>query len=196
MDGQAPDKVTQLLRQASSGNRRALDEITPLVYDELRRRARARMVQERPGHTLQATALAHEVFLRLVDQDRVQWQDRAHFFAIASQAMRRILVDHARKKRAAKRGGSGTRVTFNEELATPVGNEVDVEVLNDALESLKVLDPRQSRIVELRFFGGLTEEEIAEVLGISIGTVKRDWRTARAWLSHELMSEGKRHGSE
>jgi RNA polymerase sigma factor (TIGR02999 family) len=196
MDRPAPDKVTLLLRQASGGNRKALDEITPLVYNELRRRAHARMLQERPGHTLQATALAHEVFLRLVDQERAQWQDRAHFFAIASQAMRRILVDHARKKRAAKRGGGGTRVTFNEDLPTPVGGDVDIEKLHDALESLSELDPRQSRIVELRFFGGLTEEEIAEVLQVSIGTVKRDWRTARAWLSHELVSEGKRYGSE
>jgi RNA polymerase sigma factor (TIGR02999 family) len=196
MDGPAPDKVTLLLRQAASGNRKALDEITPLVYNELRRRAHARMLNERPGHTLQATALAHEVFLRLVDQERAEWLDRAHFFAIASQAMRRILVDHARKKRAAKRGGGGTRVTFNEELPTPVGKDVDVEKLHDALEELAELDPRQSRVVELRFFGGLTEEEIAEILQVSIGTVKRDWRTARAWLSHELASGGKPHGSE
>jgi RNA polymerase sigma factor (TIGR02999 family) len=184
----APSGVTLLLRKASEGNREALDELLPLVYAELRRRAGARLRYERPGHTLQATALVHEAYMRLIDQKKVRWQDRAHFFALAGQAMRRILVDHARKRKAGKRGGAATNVTLNEAITPSKQRDVDVEALHDALEILESMDSRQARIVELRFFAGLTEEEIAEVLGISGGTVKRDWRTAKAWLFHELYS--------
>lgn len=192
----APSGVTLLLRRASEGNREALDELLPLVYAELRRRAQARLRHERSGHTLQATALVHEAYMRLIDQKKVRWQDRAHFFAFAGQAMRRILVDHARKHKAAKRGGAATKVTLNEEIAPSKQRDVDVEALHDALEILESMDSRQARIVELRFFAGLTEEEISEVLGISTGTVKRDWRSAKAWLFHELYSGDKGHGSE
>jgi RNA polymerase sigma factor (TIGR02999 family) len=176
-----PERVTQLLLAWSGGAREALDELTPLVYDELRRLAGAYLRRERRGHTLQTSALVHEAFLRMIDQ-RVAWQNRAHFFGIAAQLMRRILVDHARSRDASKRGGGETHLALDEAEA----QDADVIALDDALNSLAAFDPRQSRIVELRYFGGLTIEETAEALGVSHATVEREWSLARAWLRREL----------
>jgi RNA polymerase sigma factor (TIGR02999 family) len=178
--------ATGLLLRSRGGNRAALDELVPLVYRELRRLAGGYLRGERPDHTLQPTALANEVYLRLVDQSRVELTDRAHFFAIAGRMMRRVLVDHARRHRAQKRGGAGTRLVFDEEVNTPESPAVDPLELSDALARLEEMDERQARIVELRFFGGLTVEEIAEALDVSTATVKREWRTARAWLYQQL----------
>jgi len=167
-----------------------VDEVLPLVYEELRAIATRYMRRERPNHTLQATALVHDAFLNLVDQTRVEWQDRAHFFAIASQAMRRILVDHARARAAARRGGGVRAVSLDETVVLgsepPLGPE-DLLSLDAALSDLAVLDPRQARIIELRYFAGLTIEETAEAAGISPATVKREWALARAWLHRRLM---------
>lgn len=188
MDDSSRQDVTGLLRQWTDGDQGALQKLMPVVYEELRRLAGHYLRLERPGHTLQPTALLHEAFLRLVGQREVVWQNRAHFFGIAAQMMRRILVDHARRKMAAKRDASAYRV----ELALPEGEAEDREpellALDEALTQLEELDPRQARIVELRFFGGLTVEETAEVTGVSTRTVKREWRTARAWLRSELDS--------
>jgi RNA polymerase sigma factor (TIGR02999 family) len=178
-------RVTELLVAWSKGDERALDALTPLVYDELRRLARSYMRQERAGHTLQSTALVHEAFLRLVDQ-RVKWNSRAHFFGIAAQMMRRILVDHAKAQSAAKRGAGAVRIELEEGLATAPNRDVDLLALDEALERLTKVDPQRSRIVELRFFGGLSNEESAEVLGVSPATIQRQWAGARAWLFHEL----------
>ena len=178
-------RVTELLVAWSKGNERALDALTPLVYDELRRLARSYMRQERSGHTLQSTALVHEAFLRLIDQ-RVQWNSRAHFFGIAAQMMRRILVDHAKAQSTAKRGAGALRIELDEGLATAPSRDVDLLALDEALERLTKVDPQRSRIVELRFFGGLSNEESAEVLGVSPATIQRQWAGARAWLFHEL----------
>jgi RNA polymerase sigma-70 factor (ECF subfamily) len=177
---------TGLLLSSRGGDRAALDELVPLVYRELRRLAGGYLRGERPDHTLQPTALANEVYLRLVDQSRVELNDRAHFFAIAGRMMRRILVDHARRHRAQKRGGAGTLLTFDEEVGTAEQPVVDAIELDDALARLEEMDERQARVVELRFFGGLTVEEIAQALGVSTPTVKREWRTARAWLYQQL----------
>jgi RNA polymerase sigma factor (TIGR02999 family) len=155
------------------------------VYDELRRLARSYMRQERSGHTLQSTALVHEAFLRLIDQ-KVQWNSRAHFFGIAAQMMRRILVDHAKAQSAAKRGAGAVRIELDEGLAAAPKRDVDLLALYEALERLTKVDPQRSRIVELRFFGGLSNEESAEVLGVSPATIQRQWTGARAWLFHEL----------
>lgn len=163
-----------------------MESLMPLVYDELRRLARAYMRRESPGNTLQPTALVNEAYLRLIDQREVRWQNRAHFFGIAAQLMRRILVDRARRHHAAKRGGAGQRVSLEEVNAAVSDNEVDLISLDDALEKLAALDPQQSRVVELKFFGGLTIEEIAEVLGISPATIKREWSLAKAWLHREV----------
>jgi len=184
MESEAPT-ITQLLVEWSHGNQQALDRLTPLVYDELRQMARTYLRRERPDHTLQATALVHEAYLRLVDQHSVSWQNRAHFFGIASQMMRRILVNHALARAANKRGG-GERIALNEAIDLSKKGEVDLIALDEALQELERLDSQQTRIVELRFFGGLSIEETAEALGVSPATVKRDWSTARLWLRRQL----------
>jgi len=181
------EEVTRLLVEWSDGRADALDALMPLVYDELRRLARSYLGRERAGHTLQPTALVNEAYLRLVDQRSVRWQNRAHFFGIAAQLMRRLLVDHARAANAEKRGGGAPRLELEaaEHAAAP-GPGVDLEELDRALERLARIDPRQSRIVELRYFAGATNEETAEALSIAVATVKRDWTVARAWLRREL----------
>ena len=176
--------ITQLLQAWSDGNGQALDELMPVVHAELRRLASRYLHGERPDHTLQATALVNEAYLRLVDQHDVRWQNRAHFFGIAARIMRHILVDHARKRQAAKRGGGETRVSFDEALGAT--RDVDLVALDEALESLAALNARQSQIVELRFFGGLSIAETAEVLRVSPATVKNDWTAAKARLYLEL----------
>jgi len=183
--------VTQLLLDWSQGNQAALEKLMPLVYDELRRLAANYLRRERQGHTLQPTALVNEAYLKLVDQ-RAHWQNRAQFFGVAAQLMRRILVDHARQHQAAKRGGSDLRrlsITSAGQLGlkqTTAEPPVDLLALHEALNELATLDPQQSRIVELKFFGGLSIEETAEVLGIGHATVERDWKMARAWLRRKL----------
>ena len=181
-----PQNVTQLLLQWNNGDPAALDALIPLVYGELRRLARYYLQQEKQGHTLSSTALVHEAYLRLVNQREVTWQNRAHFFGVASQMMRRILVDHARKRASVKRGGESLTLALDEAVAAPQRKELDLMALDDALVGLAKLDERQSRLVELRFFGGLSIEETSEVLGVSTPTVKRDWASARAWLFREL----------
>jgi RNA polymerase sigma factor (TIGR02999 family) len=177
--------VTELLLAWGGGDRNALDALLPVVYDELRRQAARALRRESPEHTLQATALVHEAYFRLVDQQRVQFQNRAHFFGIAAQLIRRILIDHARARNAAKRGGGGIHVTLaGDEVAAE--SNVDVVALHEALEHLAELDPQQARLVELRYFGGLSIEETAEALDVSPATVKREWTSARAWLRREL----------
>lgn len=178
--------ITTLLLEWGSGKRDALQELTPLVYDQLRQLASRALGRERPGHTLQSTALVHEAYLRLIDQDRVQWHDRDHFFAIAAQLIRRILVSHARSRNALKRGSAHTMVTLDESMTPLEGRDVDLVALDEALEGLSKMDPHQARIVELRFFGGLSIESTARVLDISNSTVKREWNLARAWLKREL----------
>ena len=183
----AKPQVTALLQQWSRGDRDALEKLTPLVYEELRGIAAGYMRDERPGHTLQATALVHEAYVRLIGQKRVSWQNRAHFFGIAAQLMRRILIDHARRRQAAKRGvGGPLRLTAGVDVAGAPEQDFDLLAIDGALSRLEQLDAAQARIVELRFFGGLTVEETAEVAGVSTATVKREWRTARAWLRHEV----------
>ena len=174
-------EVTRLLRQWSEGHEGSLDALLPHVYGELRRQAARFLRQERPGHTLQATALVHEAFLKLVDQ-HASWQNRAQFFGIAAQLMRRILVDHARGHGAAKRGGGAARVELDEAMVAAVALDVDLLALDEALTRLAAIDERQARIVEMKFFGGLTLDETAEVLHISAATVSREWTIARAWL--------------
>ena len=182
-----PETVTGMLAEWSdSGNREALDRLMPIVYDELRRQAARYLKHERQGHTLQTTALVHEAYVRLIDQAGVRWQNRAHFFAIAAEMMRRILVDHARKRRAAKRGGEAVGVTLNEEVQGSGEQNLDLLAVDEALTKLAALDQQQARVIELRFFGGLNVEETAEVLGISERTVKRDWSVAKAWIRREL----------
>jgi len=184
----ARDDVTRLLIDWG-GSGQQPDQLIPLVYNELRRLARQYLVRERPDHTLQATGLVHEVYLRLVDQTTTTWQNRAHFFGVAAQLMRRILVDYARAHRAEKRGGGWDKLAFDEALALSAERSIDLVALDEALKDLAALDPRQSQIVELRFFGGLTNEEIGEVLDVSPRTVKREWRMAKAWLRREIMTE-------
>jgi RNA polymerase sigma factor (TIGR02999 family) len=178
--------ITQLLVAWSNGDEAALAELTPLVYEELHRLAHRYMGGERTGHTLQTTALVNEAYVRLIDWKNVRWQNRAHFFGVSAQLMRRILVDFARARDYQKRGAGLRAVTLND--AIDVGNEkgVDLVALDEALSGLSTLDPRQSQVVELRFFGGLTNEEAAEVLKVSVATVRRDWSLARAWLHREL----------
>lgn len=179
-------EVTELLRDWSAGREQALSQLMPLVYDELRRLAASYLRKESSRDTLQATGLVHEAFFRLVDQKQVSWQNRAHFFGIAAQSMRRVLLDYARKRATSKRGGSDVKVTLSEAVAQDEQRDLDLLALDAALQSLSQIDPQQGRIVELRYFGGLTIEECAEVLGISRATVKRDWSVARAWLHREL----------
>jgi RNA polymerase sigma factor (TIGR02999 family) len=187
----APDppdaaRVTALLAEARAGKAAALEALLPLVYDELRRVAAGYLRRERPGQTLQATGLVHEAYLRLLREQQVSWQNRAHFCAIAANSMRQILVERARARRAAKRGGAWARLTLDEALAAAPAPEVDVEALDQALTRLAARDPAQARLVELRYFGGLTIEEAADVLEVSPATVKRSWMVARAWLKKEL----------
>jgi RNA polymerase sigma factor (TIGR02999 family) len=182
----SPSNVTQMLHDWSDGDREALDKLIPIVYTELRRQAARYLRRERSGHTLQTTALIHEAYLRLIDQKDVRWQNRAHFFAISAQLMRRILVDHARSRQAAKRGGSDIKLPLEETMIASEGSEVDLVALDEALERLAAIDPQQGRVVELRFFSGLSVEETAEVLGVSTRTVKRDWNVAKAWLRREI----------
>mgnify|MGYP001405660635 CR=1 FL=1 len=184
-----PGDVTSLLAEIHGGNRRAESELIPLIYDELRRLAAYYMRRERSDHTLQATALVHEAYLRLSKQREVTWQNRAHFFAIAGKLMRRLLVDHARAHSRSKRGGSQQKISLEEALLFSEEQSEELMLLDTALTQLTEEHPRQSQIVELRFFGGLTVEEVAEVLKVSPKTVKRDWSVARAWLYREIRKQ-------
>jgi RNA polymerase sigma factor (TIGR02999 family) len=178
--------VTELLHAWSQGDREALDRLMPLVYGELKRMAHRYLGRERGGHALQTTALVHEAYLKLVDQSRAQWQNRAQFFGVAAQLMRRILVDHARARDAAKRGAGAAPLSLDQTPTLAAEPEQDIVGLDQALTRLSELDPRQGRIVELRFFGGLSVEEAAEVLSLSPATIKREWAMAKAWLYREL----------
>ena len=179
-------EITQLLAEWRDGNQAALDDLYPLVYDELHRLARRYMSKERKGHTLQTTALINEAYVRLVDQRNVQWANRSHFFAISAQIMRRILIDHARRQAYAKRGGGARQVSLEETAVFVQDNLSEFLRLDEALKSLAELDPRRSQVVELKYFGGLNNDEIAGVLKISKNTVIRDWNMARAWLYRQL----------
>jgi RNA polymerase sigma factor (TIGR02999 family) len=179
-------EVTQMLLEFRRGSREAQDRLIPLVYRELRRIARAHMRRESATHSLQATALVHEAYLRLVDITQVEWRDRAHFFSVASMLMRRILVEHSRANRARKRGGGENTLWLDEALIPSPSRAPEIVAVDDALNKLAQFDERQAKIVEMRFFAGMTEEEIGDVLGISVRTVKRDWRIAKAWLFNEL----------
>ena len=181
-----PHEITQLLAQWSEGNQAALDQLYPLVYNELRRLAHGYLRRERKGHTLQTTALINEAYLRLVDQKHVHWANRSHFFGISAQIMRRILIDHARRYDYAKRGGGAQRISLDEAAIVAKQRGRTLLMLDEALKSLAKIDPRRSQVVELRYFGGLNNEEIAGVLKISENTVMRDWNMARAWLYQEL----------
>jgi RNA polymerase sigma factor (TIGR02999 family) len=186
----SPSEVTALLERWGHGDKQALDALTPLVYHELRRIARRQLMKERPDHTLECTALVHEAYLRLVDQHSAQWKSRAHFFGVAAELLRRILVDHARARNAQKR--AAVKIPLDQAPEPSVDQDADILAVNDALEELAKFDPQQARIVELRYFAGLTIEETAEVLGISTPTVKRDWTVARAFLQRSL---SQRHAS-
>ena len=191
LENASPGAVTELLRAWGDGDDGALERLTPLVEAELRRLARGYMRRERRGHTLQTTALVNEAFLRLTDARSVRWQDRAHFLGISARLMRRVLVDHARSRGYRKRGGSARRVTLEEGLVASPEPPLDVVALDRALEALAAVDARKARMIELRFFGGLSVEETAEVLQVSPDTVKRDWRLAKLWLLRELEGEGR-----
>ena len=182
----SPHAVTILLQAWGGGDKQALDRLAPLVYRELRRIAGRMMAAERPNHTLQATALVNEAYVRLVDARQVSWQDRAHFFALCARAMREILIDHARSRRSAKRGGGEFAIEIDEAMAVGAAPELNLLEIDDALRRLAEIDPRKSQVVELRFFGGLNLEEAAEALNVSTKTVQRDWDLARAWLCREL----------
>jgi len=186
MPGNVPGEITRLLGQWSGGDHAALDELTPIVYDELRRMAHRHMAHERPGHTLQATELVDEVYLKLKDARAGAWQNRAQFFAVAAQMMRFILVDYARRHARAKRGGGDQRVTLDEAMLVSEAKSDEMLALDEALQKLEQFDKRKSQIATMRFFAGLTIEETAEALSVSAETVMRDWRLARAWLQNEL----------
>ena len=186
MEASSTHEITQLLVAWNRGDRMALEHLTPLVHTELHRIARRHMAGERPGHILQTTALVNEAYMRLIDWKNVEWQNRAHFFGLAAQLMRHILVDFARAKAREKRGGVGVQVSLSQADQVDSGQSADLVALDDALKALEKLDPRQARVVELRFFGGLNHEETAEALKVSVGTVKRDWSMAEAWLYSEL----------
>jgi RNA polymerase sigma-70 factor (ECF subfamily) len=186
------DSVTRLLADVRLGRRDALDRLLPIVHDELRRIASAYMRRERADHTLQPTALVNEAYLRLVDQREIVWQDRAHFVGVAARLMRQILVDHARARAAAKRAGGVDRVPLDETVLVEAERPVDLLALDEALERLAAMDPALARVVELRYFGGLTTREAAEATGVSTATVEREWATARGWLRRELLREGAR----
>ncbi len=184
---QNPLDITELLQDWSNGKVEVLEKLMPLVYDELRRQASQFLSKERQGHTLQATALIHEAYLKLIEQREVKWQNRAHFFALASTAMRRILVDYARERHRKKRGGSAENLPLDEALQISSNEKsVDIIALDEALNRLAKLSARQARVVELRYFGGLSNDETAEILGVSKGTVKNDWNLAKAWLKQEI----------
>ena|SRR5215471_210330 len=184
-----PSQVTQLLMSWRDGDKAALDQLIPLVHGELRRLARRYMGRKNPGHTLQTSALINEAYLRLVDVRSVQWQDRAHFFAVSSQIMRNILVDHARKYQSEKRGAGARKVALDEAAVIPEPRAAELVLLDDALDELASVDHRKSQIVELRFFGGLSIEETAQVMKISPATVQREWRAARAWLQRAMRNQ-------
>jgi RNA polymerase sigma factor (TIGR02999 family) len=184
-----PSPITELLRAWSGGDQTALEELIPIVEAELRRLARIYMSRERIGHTLQTTALVNEAFLRLVDARNVRWQDRAHFLGISARLMRRVLVDHARTRGMQKRGGGAYSVPLNEDMAVSQAQDIDLLALDRALDALASVDERKCRVIEMRFFAGLTVEETAEALGVSGDTVKRDWRLAKLWLLRELESQ-------
>lgn len=186
METSPPSQITRVLEELQRGDPSAAERLWRAVYDEFRKLASRYLERERKDHTLQPTALVHEAYLKLVDQTKVDWRGRTHFFAVGAQAMRRILVDHARRRRAAKRGGGRQRITLDEGLVAESRRDEDLLALEDALVKLTQLDPRQARIVELRFFGGLTVAEVAEVLGISKRSVEREWTMVRAWLRREL----------
>ncbi len=181
-----PQVVTKLLVDWCDGNERAFEELMPLVMDQLKAQARRYLEKERPDHTLQATALVNEAYMRLVDQSKIRWQNRTHFFAVSAQIMRRILVDHARGRHALKRGGSAKKLSFDDLSGLLHAKQIDIVALDDALQELAKIDEKQARIVELRFFGGLSIEEAAEVVGVSRATVNREWAMARAWLHTQL----------
>lgn len=185
-----PDDITSILLEATAGDRAALDRLFPLVYEQLRAVAHSRLAAERSDHTLNTTALVHETYVKLVDQTRVRWRDRAHFFAVAARAMRRILLDHARRHATAKRGGGRRRVSLDDANLTLHERADTLIEVDAALERLTTLDPRLGEVVEYRFFGGLTEEEIAEALGVTSRTVRRDWAKARGLLYAWLVPEG------
>jgi RNA polymerase sigma-70 factor (ECF subfamily) len=187
----ASEGVTDLLIAWSDGRREALDKLAESVQLELRKLARGYLRRERPAHTLQPTALVNEAYLRLIDQDRVKWRNRAHFYGIAAQCMRRVLLDYGRRHKARKRDG-GQVVTFDDALAKPAADPATLGLLAEALEALATLDPRQAKVVELRVFGGLSVQEVATALNVSAGTVKRDWVTARLWLNHALARSKRR----
>ena len=188
MENQPPSQVSQLLQVWRGGDRNALDALVPLVYKELRRVAHFQLRNERPNHSLQSAALVNEAYLRLVGLNRPQWESRTHFFAIAAQLMRQILVDYARRHGAAKRGGSVAKVSLEDAMVTSKKRDLDVVALDDALKDLAKIDARQSRVVELRYFAGLSLEEVSQVMEIAPATVQRDWTAARAWL-HRQMSK-------
>jgi RNA polymerase sigma factor (TIGR02999 family) len=185
----APETITQLLIDWGNGNQAALEKLLPMVYDELHRLAKRHIGRERPGHTLQTSALVNEAYLRLIDQRNVQWQNRTQFFSIASRLMRRILVDHARSRLYAKRGGGVQRVSLDEAAVVSIARSAELVALDEALTNLAAFDFRKSQVVEMRFFGGLSVEEIANVVGVSPVTVMRDWSTAKAWL-YRAMEKG------
>ncbi len=190
MDSPAPHDVTQLLIAWTNGDQAARDQLMSVVYEELHRLARRYMRKESPGHTLQTSALVNEAFLRLIDQRNVHWQNRAHFFGIAAQMMRRILVDHARNRSSGKRGGGERPLSLDDGLIVSEERSAEVVAVHEALEQLAKFDARKSQIVELRFFGGFTIDETAEVLGVSPGTVMADWTMAKAWLRREISPQG------
>ena len=186
MGGSDQTGITQLLIAWGDGEREALDQLVPLVYDDLRRLAAGYMGRETPGHALQPTALVHEAYLRLIDQSRVNWQNRAHFFGVAAQIMRRLLVDHARKHNAEKRGQDFQKLSLDENIDRAVERSAELIALDDALKTLATFDEQKARMVELRYFGGLSIEETADVLGVTPTTIKRHWRLAKAWLHGEM----------
>jgi RNA polymerase sigma factor (TIGR02999 family) len=191
MDPQ-PQQITELLKSWSQGNQAAIDKLVPLVYDELHRLAQRYMSDERPGHALQTTALVNEAYLRLVDSSNLSWDGRSHFFGVCAQVMRRILVDWARSRQALKRGGDVRALDLDEALAVAKERGTDLVAIDDALKALTAVDPRKGQVVEMRFFGGLSVKETAEVLKVSPETVQRDWKLAKSWLRRELSGENSR----
>ena len=179
--------ITTLLHEYKSGNKNVLDELFPLVYDELRKLAASRLKKERADHTLQPTALVHEAYMRLIEQHSADWQNRTHFFGLAAEMMRRILVNHAVKNNADKRFGNQTKLALDEAVSLAQEREINLILLDEALTRLAEFDPQQAKIIELRFFAGLTIEEVAEILGVSDSTVKREWRIAKAWLHQQMI---------
>jgi RNA polymerase sigma-70 factor, ECF subfamily len=189
MNTPSPNEITERLIAWGAGDRAALDHLLPVIYQELRRMAGNYLRQESPGHTLQPTALVHEAWLRLIDQTRVNWQNRAQFFGVAAQMMRRILVDHAKTKRREKRGGDAVKLPLDDVINLSSERAADLLALDDALDELRRIDERKSRVVELRYFGGFGVEETAQILGVSPETVMRDWKVARAWLYQQIRRE-------